>query len=294
MTDVCVEAYPSLQPSAMHPRLLFEANLSLIERVIAHLCRRNGLTGADAEDFASTAKLSLIDDDFAVLRGYEGRSALSTFLAVVLQRLLSSERNRSLGRWRPSAEAKRMGTAAVLLETLMGRDRRPLREVLPVVAAAHPSLSGEEIAALAGRLPERAHRPRPVALDDLEAEVVAESGAVEARVVEGDRQRIAVTAARVLRETLAKMPLEERMMVRLRFSAGMNVADVARALQIPQRPLYRRLEAVLARLRAALLEAGVDAGAAADLIGTPAADLDLCIADWKSAAPGQSMKEETP
>jgi RNA polymerase sigma factor for flagellar operon FliA len=277
----------------MHPRTLFEANLSLIERVIAHLCRRNGLTGADAEDFASTAKLALLDDDFAVLRGYEGRSALSTFLAVVLQRLLSSERNRNLGRWRPSAEAKRMGTAAVLLETLMGRDRRPLREVLPVVAAAHPSLSGEEIAALAGRLPERAHRPRPVALDDLEAEPVAESAA-EARVVEGDRQRVAVTAARVLRETLATMPLEERMMVRLRFSAGMNVADVARALRMPQRPLYRRIESVLARLRAALLEAGIDAGAAADLIGTPAADLDLCIADWKSAAPGQSMKEETP
>ena len=36
----------------MHPRELFEANLGTIERVIAIVCRRGGLFGADAEDFA--------------------------------------------------------------------------------------------------------------------------------------------------------------------------------------------------------------------------------------------------
>ena len=50
-------------------------NLSLIDGVTAFVSRKYGLSGADAEDFASAAKLKLIEDNYAVLRKFE-QSAL--------------------------------------------------------------------------------------------------------------------------------------------------------------------------------------------------------------------------
>jgi hypothetical protein len=55
-------------------RDLFESNLPLIERLLAAVCRRNAFPAAEGEEFASWAKLRLIDDDYAVLRKFEGRS----------------------------------------------------------------------------------------------------------------------------------------------------------------------------------------------------------------------------
>ena len=83
----------------MHPEELFRDNLALVERVIDGVCRRAGLRDADAEDFASNAKLALIENDYAILRGYEGRAPLGAFLAVVVQRMLSREWMRLRGRW---------------------------------------------------------------------------------------------------------------------------------------------------------------------------------------------------
>src|SRR5262249_19772521 len=121
----------------MLPRKLFEENLPLIERVIAYVSRKNGLVGADAEDFASISRLALMENNFAILAHYDGRAPLGAYLSVVVQRLLFEQRNRQFGRWRPSAEAKRMGDAGVLLDKLLVRDRRSLREAIPIVAASH-------------------------------------------------------------------------------------------------------------------------------------------------------------
>ena len=48
-------------------------------------------------------------------------------------------------------------------------------------------------------------------------------------------------------------------MLRLRFVEGMQIADIARTLHLPVRPLYRRIERLLADLRKALAERGVRA-----------------------------------
>lgn len=103
----------------------FEANLDVIERAIARVCRDSRLSGADAEDFASSARLSLLADDCAILRKFAARASMVTYLTVVVRRLLVDAR-RSEGRWYASAEAQRRGEAAVQLERLVSRDRRPL------------------------------------------------------------------------------------------------------------------------------------------------------------------------
>src|SRR5258706_11260820 len=145
--------YPDSIPNAAEE--MFRANLALVERVISGVCRRAGLHGADAEDFASTVNLALIENDYAILRGYEGRAPLGAFLTVVVQRMLSREWMRLRGRWHPSAEAERSGAAAVLLEKLMVRDGRSLDEAVAIVRNVDPSLDGKRARSLAEALPLR-------------------------------------------------------------------------------------------------------------------------------------------
>src|SRR5437016_300753 len=200
----------------MHPEELFRTNLALVERVIAGVCRRAGLRDADAEDFASTAKLALIENDYAILRGYEGRAPLGAFLAVVVQRMLSREWTRLRGRWHPSAEAERSGAAAVLLEKLTMRDGRSLDEAIDIVRSAHPSLDQITVRQLADRLPRRFPRPRLVPLSDDEHSFVAPDTA-DAGANEAEVRRVSERAARVVRETVAALPLHDRMLIRFHF-----------------------------------------------------------------------------
>ena len=52
----------------MSPEQIFLAELPRIERVIGATCRRHRLRAEEAEEFASTVRLKLIADDYAVLR----------------------------------------------------------------------------------------------------------------------------------------------------------------------------------------------------------------------------------
>jgi len=112
---------------------LFESNLALVDGVIAGVCRRARVYGPDAEDFASSVRLALIEDDYAVLRGFEERSSLSTFLVVIVQRLLHDQQTRRLGKWHASREAERLGAPAVALERILHREHRSIEEALPIV-----------------------------------------------------------------------------------------------------------------------------------------------------------------
>ena len=250
----------------MHPEELFRTNLALVERVIDGVCRRAGLRDADAEDFASTAKLALIENDYAILRGYEGRAPLGAFLTVVVQRMLSREWMRLRGRWHPSAEAERGGPAAVLLEKLTMRDGRSLDEAVDIVRTTDPSLDRNTVRQMAERLPQRFPRLRLVPLVSDEEQPLVAADAADARAAEGETRRMSERAASVVRETIAALPLQDRMLVRFHFGAEMSIADAARMLGVPQRPLYRRIESLLHQLREALERAGLGSAAIEDVI----------------------------
>ncbi|MDP9191525.1 MAG: sigma-70 family RNA polymerase sigma factor [Acidobacteriota bacterium] len=254
--------------SAMNPRELFESNLSTIDRIVATVCRRARIRGADAEDFASTVRVGLLENDCAILRKYEGRSSLPAYLTVVISRMLSDERIQSRGRWYASNEAERLGPAAVLLETLLRRDRRSMEEALPIVSSAYPEITRAEAERIADRLPLRSPRPRFVELDDAELPPIAAAETADESIIMAEQQRLSQRTARVVRETLASFSLEDRTLVRLHFGSSMSIADVSRMMRLPQRPLYRRLERSLAAFRSALLEAGVDAGSVRELISS--------------------------
>ncbi|HEY2324903.1 MAG TPA: sigma-70 family RNA polymerase sigma factor [Thermoanaerobaculia bacterium] len=258
----------------MNSPSLFEEHLEAIEIAIARVCRDARLDRDRAEDFASSVRLSLLADDCAILRKFQGRSAMRTYLTIVVRRLLV-DMQRSAGRWFASAEAKRRGDAAVLLERLMVRERRPFSEVVELVRRDHPDVSPRDMEEIAAALPERAPRPALVPVADDEEESLAGTSSAADRIDALDMAQRSSQANAAVQSAMASMTAEDRVILRLRFTCNASIAAISRSLGIEQRPLYRRIEALLAALRRALEQAGVDASSAASLIGAAGEPLDF-------------------
>src|SRR6185369_9474972 len=76
---------------------VFLTNLSLIERVVRFAASRQRLSAAETEDLGSLVRLRLIENNYAILERWEGRSSLATYLTTVVQRLILDERNKQWG-----------------------------------------------------------------------------------------------------------------------------------------------------------------------------------------------------
>ncbi|MDP9193622.1 MAG: hypothetical protein M3P06_18155 [Acidobacteriota bacterium] len=277
----------------MEPRDLLEANLEVIDGIVASACRRARRYGPDAEDFGASVHLALVENDYAILRRYQGRSALSTYLTVVIERLLEDDRNRTMGRWRPSAEAMRLGPAALLLESLVRRDRRPLDEALPLVQTVDGTLTRENIETMLRQIPERASRPQVTQLDDLAAASISTSEATDARAMANETRPLSERTNAIVRDLLAALPSEDRALLQFRFAESMKISDISRMLRLPQRPLYRRIEGLLERFRSSLAAAGIDASAVTDLLQKTSVDLlDFELEEKTDAR--QSNQEDGP
>jgi RNA polymerase sigma factor for flagellar operon FliA len=253
-----------------HP---FLGHLPRIERIIGTLARLNRMSSDEAEDFASHVRLKLLEDDGAILRRFQGRSSLATYLTTVVTRLFLDYRREKWGRWRPSAVAKRLGREALLLERLLYRDGISFDEAAEMLRRNHGvALSVHELAELAGRLPPRTGRPVEQPDEDLER------FGVEPRVAEPaeDAERAAM-AGRVegaLREVLDGLDTTDRFLVRS-LTNGLQVSEIARMLGEEQKPLYRRRDRLLRDLREQLEARGLTAGDVAEILEWGQADLDL-------------------
>lgn len=248
------------------PRELFLANLERIDRIIDSICRRNGLAGDDADDLRSWLRMRLIESDYAILRKFSGRSALATYLTVVLANLFRDYRIRQWGKWRPSAEAKRSGPIAVQLERLLHRDGCSLEEAVATIRSAGTQLPADaNLARIAARLPLRGGRARHVALpDDLPAADTADQ-TVRERLAERDRAGIEAA----IETAFSELDAEDTVILKLRFWEGLTIADIARTLHLEQKALYPRMQKLIATLRARLESLGVEAGRVADLLAEP-------------------------
>ncbi len=236
---------------------VFLENLPLIDRIAAAFARRNGFAGTDAEDFASWIKLRIVEDDYAVLRRFRGESAIGTYLTVVISMLARDYRVQRFGRWRPSAAARRFGTFAVRLETLVRRQGYRLEQAAELLrTAGETRLSDRELAALLARFPLRAPL-RPVEVGAESLATVEAGGSADATVVADEHDQARRRVMDALSNAIADYPTEDRLVLRMRFWDEMTVAEIARALALEQKPLYKRIDRLLADLRRRLYTAGV-------------------------------------
>jgi RNA polymerase sigma factor for flagellar operon FliA len=270
-------------------RELLTTHLATVERAIAFACRRYRLDPDNAEEFGSVVKLRLVENDYAILRAWEGRSAFATFISIVVQRMALDYRIHEWGKWHASAEAKRLGDVAIELEQILHRDGRSLDDALTILSSKHAGITRRSLEQLAERLPARGPRHRDVALDDADPAAAGTVDAVEERVLDDERRRRADRLSALLEAAMQKLPDDDRLILRLRFEQGMTVAQISRALQRDQKLLYRQIERRMKEMRADLLHAGVVPIDVLDLIGRDEAFLDL---DLGKAGPRPSITND--
>src|SRR5258706_6952481 len=177
----------------------------------------------------------------------------------------------------------RQEEAAMTLDRLLHFEGRSYAEALAITKARHPGTDVRQLEAIAEALPHRQPRLRLVPVIEGDEDRFAGSGAADDRVVAADLDKRSDRTGRAVQQALAAMTAQDRVVLRLRFGKGMAISDIARALGIEQRPLYRRIEALLADLREALERAGIDSAEAADLLAAPGDRLDFGPAVGKTS-----------
>lgn len=239
----------------MDAQQLYVDHLDVIDRIAASLCRRNGVRGADAEDFASEVRLKLLQDDYAVIRKYRGASSTTTFLTVVISNLFRDHRIKRWGRWRSSAEAKRLGEAAVMLEAALYRDGQTFEEACTLITRdGRLAVDRSALRKLFDDLPRRVQRRID---EDADVDDVPSSDSADGRVLEHERDERLQAAKAALGRAVTRLAPEDQLIVRLHFLEGMRVVDVAKAIGIEQKPLYTRLQRLVKMLSADLAAQGI-------------------------------------
>jgi len=266
-----------------HYEAMFVSNLDLVESVIRYVRQRQKLSGSEAEEFDSEVKLQLVDHDYEVFRKFQHRSSLRTYLTIVIQRIYLDFRNHLWGKWRPSAEAQRLGPVAIRLETLMARDGFGFDQACEYLRTnEHVAATDSDLYAVFVRLPIRTRRAM-VGEEEIEA-VADTTSRVDDRLIFDERRADARRILDALKSAMRSLSDQDRVILRLRFQDGLKVADIARALHLDQKLLYRRFDTLLQQLRAALEAAGIDPVEACELVNRNDMDIGLALLGGTSGA----------
>ncbi|HKR66615.1 MAG TPA: sigma-70 family RNA polymerase sigma factor [Thermoanaerobaculia bacterium] len=260
----------------MNPEETYLDNLRTIERIAAFVARRSHLNGDECAEFTQEVRVRLLEDDYAVIRKFEGRSSFSTYLTTVILRLFQQWRVQQWGKWRPSAEAKRLGEKAITLERLLTRDGFTFEEAVKVLTTpAGAQYTAAELEAIYIRLPLR--NPRPVLVsDELLPDAVAVEADADDRLESRDQERTARRAASTIDGLLDSMDAEDRLILQMRFWDALKVPEIARTLHIEQKKLYKRLDKLFGTLRRGLESAGLSKREVGNLLSR--GDQDIHVA----------------
>lgn len=273
--DACPNASPANADHRSAFEAVFLANLTVIDGVVRFVCQRHKLHGSEAEEFSSEVKLRLVENDYEVFRRFQQRSSLRTYLTIVIQRIYLDYRNHLWGKWRPSAEARRLGPLAIRLESLLARDGLRFDQACEVLRTNEGVTATEsDLAEIAVRLPQRPGRAR---VGEEALDLVPASGDFDDRVLSRERREASRRVLAALGGAVKALGDQDRLILRLKFQNGLGIADIARALHLEQKPLYRRLDALLHRLRAALEAAGIDRLEACSIMNREDMDISLAL-----------------
>ena len=235
-----------------HP---YSDNADAIEAILRYVCRKNRLSADDGDEFSSFARLKLLEDDCAILRKFGGLSTLKTFLNTVVINLFHDWRISRWGKWRPTAEARRLGPVAIELERLCLRDRIEYEQSAQLLISKAVAESMQECDTIWAQLKRRTGRSFVEVDQDLPSATPSYDP-----ILDDERKQLVARVTKSLRDALAQLPPGDALIFQLRYWDKVSVANIARTQGVEQKPLYRRFDELFRRIKEAMLSSGVTEG----------------------------------
>lgn len=240
----------------MTPEQLFLDQLPLIKEVVAQTCRRCYLKKEVAEDFLAEVLEKIMADDYAVLRQFQGKSRLRSYLVTVVKNQMADFQNRLWGKWRPSEMAKRLGPVAIKLDMLLSRDGHSFDEAVQILRTNHKvEMSWQELNKIAARLPPRI--PRRMEGEEALESVPSPDNRADARIVEQEKNAMRVRALEVLQKALKSVPAEDQVILRMQQWDKFSIDQISKVLGLKPKPLYRRIQKTKEHLRREMEREGI-------------------------------------
>lgn len=250
--------------AAMSAKEIYLQNLEEIERIARCTARKHRLNANDIDDFIQSVHLRLIENDYAILNKFEGRSSVSTYLTTVIEHLYGGWRDHHWGKWRPSAEAKRIGEKAIRLEELL-RDKLSFEEAVSILTTpAGSDFTRAELEWIYQRLPVRIPRQPLVPIDDV-AEPVNTTETADP-VEANDRLRLSARLKQAIEKDLDRFAPQDRLILKLRYWNGLTMREISPIVGIDQKKLFKHRDKLLAELSRRLEEGGFTKSEVADLL----------------------------
>jgi len=237
---------------ATRPRVLYDANLGVIEEVVRQVSRRNHLSADESEQLRSDVHFKLLKDDCACLGKLRDTNRLEAFLAVLATNELRDARIKKWGRWRSPATVKHMGPVAELLYQLVDRDGYSTQEAIEIVRSQEGvATTHDELAALAARLPGKRRRrfASPCEPDELPAPASVDG--VESHAIRRELAPLAEKARAAFSKALYQCETEERIILKLFYLKGVRWSDIGRSRGFDKKQVFRAKDAMHARLQKA-------------------------------------------
>ncbi len=257
--------------------------LTVIENAARKVAHSFGYSPEDTEDFCQAAQVYLLEKPqiLAEFRGGEEGCTLAGYLIGVLRNYALDLYRHVVGKWHSSAKAKRLGPEAEALEALRFRDHLDSALAISKLLEKFPQLTRQKASELEEQLKPRSLRDwvGDGPLEKMAASSQADEG-IETRELEKIEQRVQES----LREALADLALEDRVMVKAIFGKGQSIKDFALFQGIKQRQMYSRFDRLRALLRRRLESQGVTAEDALRIIGWSDSALQLDL-DSESEIP---------
>ena len=253
-----------------YQRLLLD-HLDLIQQIVRTTGHRRHLSTADLDEFGSFVNERLLDGNYAILRKFQNRSTLWTYLAAVIERMSLDFCTEKWGKWRPSAMAERLGPAAVVLEQLVTRDSHTIEEAIEILRTNHRvDQSYAELRNLWDQLPARV---RATEVGEEAAANVTSQDSSETTIEDADRRKDVERLQRALQAAFSSIAAQDRVVIALRFDRNLSIAEISRLTRVSVPTLHRRLDKSVKQLRLALSQGGFDPRGVANLIGHPSIGL---------------------
>lgn len=250
----------------------YEQYVAPVNKAVRRAALRHRLSSSDADDLRSEVWLRLLARRGRILRKLRGVSRIDTYLAKVATNLVLDRRNAELGKWRPSAAARRGGPDAVIVDRLMTRDGLSQDAVEEWLRCARPASTAASRAGAFSNLPLR-HPRRFISVDKLSDRSSTGPSPLDAWCASESAQDLARLKAALVQVLRALAP-KDRELLTQRYFWRMSVAEIAAAGGAEAKPLYRYFETLLRRVRQGLAASGFDGADARRMLAQERVDWD--------------------